>query len=140
MSPIFYRAGYKYQLIENYEYQLGPEWPAITHDWDTDFFYLDHRKLLIIKENYAWDGPSGPTIDTQNFMRGSLVHDALYQMIREGYLDKDECRILADQTLYDICRKDGMSWIRANVVYYSVRIFGNPSARKSGERPVLSAP
>ena len=138
--PIFYRDGYKYQLVEDYEYQLDHNWPDVQHDWDTDFFYLSVNKLLLVKKNYAWDGASGPTIDTKNFMRGSLVHDCLYQMIREGYLDKNDCRILADKTLYAICRKDGMSWIRANVVYYSVRVFGNPSARLTGERPLRTAP
>ena len=125
MKLIYYSEGYKYQLCEDYEYQLGPEWPDVPHDWDTEYFYLDHRKLLVVKDKYAWDGPSGPTIDTKNFMRGSLVHDCLYQMIREGYLDKDQCRILADKELYKIVRDDGMNWFRANLVYYSVRIFGN---------------
>jgi hypothetical protein len=38
-------------------------------------------------KGYAWNGPSGPTLDTRNFMRGSLVHDALYQLMREGRMD-----------------------------------------------------
>ena len=38
---------------------------------------------MIVEKDYAWDGPSGPTIDTSNSMRASLVHDVLYQAMRE---------------------------------------------------------
>jgi len=41
---------------------------------------------LLIKAGYSWDGPSGSAIDTKNFMQGSLVHDALYQLLRENIL------------------------------------------------------
>lgn len=135
-----YRAGYKYQLAEDYVHQLGYEFPDVPYEFETEFLWMGLDMKLIVKKGYAWDGPSGPTIDTKNFMRGSLVHDALYQFIRLGYLDKNVCRILADQTLYAICREDGMSWLRANVVYYSLRVAGNPAARLSGENAVLSAP
>lgn len=138
--PIFYRDGYKYQLVDDYEYQLGPEFPDIGREIETNFLYLNEDKLFILKRGYAWDGPSGPTIDTKNFLRGSLLHDGLYQLMRGGYLDKNVCRILADQILYRTCRNDGMSWLRAKVVYYSVRVFGNPSARKEDEKKYLIAP
>lgn len=126
--PIFYKDGYKYQLYQDYEYQLGPEFPDIAREIETDFLYLNDDKLLIVKKGYAWDGTSGPTFHTKNFMRGSLIHDALYQLIRQGYLDNNICRRLADLVLYDTIRKDGMWWIRANIVYYAVRVFGNTAA------------
>ena len=74
---IKYRSGYKYQLVEEYQVRVSliPE-----NDIKTDFIELSTEGMLIIKKGYAWDGPSGPTIDTPNFMRGSLVHDALYQL------------------------------------------------------------
>jgi len=78
---------------------------------------------LTIHEGYAWDGASGPTIDTKSFMRGSLVHDALYQLISTKKLGKEHRRD-ADKVLYRICREDGMSWFRAKYVYYAVRKFG----------------
>ncbi len=31
--------------------------------------------------------PNGPTIETKTFMRASLVHDALYQLMREEHLE-----------------------------------------------------
>jgi hypothetical protein len=137
---IYYKAGYKYQLTNAYCCQLGPEFLMKVREVETDFLWLGESGELIVKKGYAWDGPSGPTIDTKNFMRGSLVHDALYQLIRLGCLDKNIYRLLADETLYRICREDGMSWIRACVVYYAVRVFGNPSARIAGESKVIIAP
>jgi hypothetical protein len=137
---IVYRAGYKYQLVIDYLHQLPQEFVMKFPEIETDFLWLGESGELIVRKNYAWDGPSGPTIDTKNFMRGSLVHDALYQLIRLGRLDKNTYRILADRELYRISRADGMGWPRACMVYYAVRVFGNSAARLSGEAKVLSAP
>jgi hypothetical protein len=122
--------GYKYQLAESYTHDL----PAVFHDeiCDTPFLILVNGHLLI-KEGYAWDGPSGPTIDTKDFMAGSLVHDALYQLIRTGQLQHKH-RKAADQALYAICRQAGMGRIRAWYVYNAVRFFGARSARPRKER------
>jgi len=46
------------------------------------YLKLDGDGQFEFSKGYAWDGPSGSTVDTLNFMRGSLVHDALYQLIR----------------------------------------------------------
>ncbi|EMJ66210.1 hypothetical protein LEP1GSC051_1244 [Leptospira sp. P2653] len=84
--------------------------------------------LLSIDAGYAWDGPSGPTIDTRTFLRGSLVHDALYQLMREKKLDWKLYRDPADQLLKQICLEDGMNAFRAAYVYRFVRWFGESSA------------
>ena len=91
---------------------------------------------------YAWDGPSGPTIDTKNFMRGSLVHDGLYQLMREGLLAHEEYRKSADDLLRDICVEDGMSKFRAWYVHRAVRISGGKSTKpRTKERnPPIYAP
>ena len=77
---------------------------------------------LTVNARYAWDGPSGPTFDTKTFMRGSLFHDALCQLIGEGLLDK-KYRKYADQLLRQICLEDGMSKFRAWYVYMAVRAY-----------------
>jgi len=78
-----YRSGYKYQLVEEYQVKVSV---LPKNDIKTDFIELSTEGMLIIKNGYAWDGPSGPTIDTPNFMRGSLVHDALYRMVCQRYV------------------------------------------------------
>lgn len=72
-ESIKYRDGYKYQLSEDYQtvIEIKPVEFILT-----EYIRLDIDGTLSIKEGYAWDGPSGPTVDTKNFMRGSLVHDA----------------------------------------------------------------
>jgi hypothetical protein len=84
---------------------------------------------LLIKKGYRWDGPSGPTLDTDNFMLPSLVHDALYQLLRttEFGINAQEVRKAADRILYELCRSEGMSWLRAKYVHFFVRKFGGTS-------------
>lgn len=132
---ISYCDGYKYQLAADYQVLIDIKPPAFIL---TPYIRLDTDGLLSICEGYAWDGPSGPTIDTKNFMRGSLIHDALYQLMREGHLGQD-MRDDADRVLRDICLEDGMSSIRAHWVYVGVRFGGGPAA-SVGEKEVLHAP
>jgi hypothetical protein len=77
--------------------------------------------VLTCFSGYEWDGASGPAIDTANFMRGSLFHDALYQLMHEGVIPWKN-RKRADKILREICLADGMSKIRAWWVYVGVRI------------------
>ena len=102
----------------------------------TAHFELAANGTLTIRKDYAWDGPSGPTIDTDTFMRGSLVHDCLYQMMRTGQF-KLEFRSFADLALRKICEQDGMMKLRAWWVHKGVSWFGEKNARPSstGDRP-----
>lgn len=137
MTCIVYNDGYNYQLKDDYSLviDIKPAQPI-----DTFFIKLDNNGLLTIKKGYAWDGPSGPTIDTKNFMRGSLVHDALYQLMREKHLDKTLHRDTADRLLQQLCVADGMSKLRAWWVYEAVKRFGDPSADPANDRPATWAP
>lgn len=128
-----YRDGYKYQLSEDYVQRIAikPRFCVMCR-----FVSLDIDGVLTIEKGYAWDGPSGPSFDTKSFMRGSLVHDALYQLMSEGRLNK-EYRSDADNLLRQICLEDGMSRFRAWYVYKAVRLFGR---KHINERVVFSAP
>lgn len=135
-SHIKYRSGYKYQLVEEYSVEVGIR-PAAPID--TDYIALNVGGLLTVKKGYAWDGPSGPTFDTKNFMRGSLVHDALYQLMRNELLPADR-REAADLELHRLCREDGMSRFRAWYVLLGVRKFADFAATPESRKPVLQAP
>ncbi|MEE9465435.1 MAG: DUF1353 domain-containing protein [Candidatus Neomarinimicrobiota bacterium] len=126
------RRKYKYNLHSDFTYSTGIE---VNAPKDSRYLEIDSNGELLIKAGYSWDGPSGPTIDTKNFMQGSLVHDALYQLMREGVIEQSK-RESADELLKVICRKDGMSRIRAWWVYQGVRIGGASSARPD----MLTAP
>lgn len=142
MSKIRYHSGYKYQLVDDYTFSLIELQPEQEELWLkprilTDYVNI-YKGTMTIYHGYAWDGPSGPTIDTHNFMRGSLVHDALYQLIREKQLEEDVYRIHADEILKRICLADGMSSFRAWLVYYGVRFGGHIAANK--EKKIYTSP
>ena len=133
---IRYRSGYKYQLVESHELIVGV---TPTVDVETDYIDLAATGFLLIKKGYAWDGPSGPAIDTKNFMRGSLVHDALYQLIRHEHIGAN-WRAQADLELKRICREDGMSRLRAWWVHRGVQWLGKPSVMPEARKKVKTAP
>lgn len=116
--------GYKYELMD--EYRIPVMLPSSIAVPDP-YVYISEG-YLVIKKYYTWDGPSGPSIDTPSFMRGSLVHDALYQLMREGQLSK-EYKDYADNLLRQICLEDGMSKFRAWYVYQAVHTFGQGSLK-----------
>lgn len=127
---------YKYKLSADFEidltmYDVEPETikanlgPGSIKS--TVYEFSSNGKLLI-RKGYAWDGPSGPTIDTDTFMRGSLVHDCLYQMMRAGQLNL-RFRKSSDLVLQKICKEDGMMWIRAWWVHKGLQLFGEKNAR-----------
>jgi len=126
------RIRYKYNLHSDVTYQTDF---SIEQDFDNRFLQLTSTGFLTIRKGYSWDGPSGPTIDTKNFMRGSLVHDALYQLMRENVLPQT-ARKRADEILRDICIDSGMSKFRASYVYFGVRLGGSFAAKPD----LLSAP
>lgn len=133
---ISYKSGYKYQLVEDYTVKvaLHPQQDIIT-----EYIILTTKGILTIKKGYAWDGPSGPTFDTKTFMRGSLVHDALYQLIRQIHLS-NMWRGTADKELKRICIEDGMSRIRAWWVFNGVALGGASAASPRNRKIVHKAP
>jgi len=89
--------------------------------------------LLTISEGYMWDGASGPTWDDKTNMTGSLVHDALYQILREGeFQGKKFVREYADEVLRDMCiaasKNKFLAKIRYNTWFWMVRKFAKRSS------------
>lgn len=78
---------------------------------------------LVLHHDFYWDGASGPTIDTENTMRASAVHDALYCLIKLGHIPRNY-RWKADIMLYKIMREDGANPARAFCWIIAVEIFG----------------
>jgi len=123
----------KYKLLGNYKYQNLDTLTILTEikivgNTGNPYVNITADGLLTINKGYSWDGPSGPTIDTKTFIRGSLIHDALYQLMREGYID-DEHRDYADRLLRKICIEAGMNKFRAWYVYISLKWFGEKNTK-----------
>jgi len=140
---VYYKGNYKYQLAKPYiasVLELENHSPAhIRSDGGFAFVSLQPDGSLLINEGYAWDGASGPARDTNNIMRASLVHDALYQLGRAGKLNYSR-RKAADQAFHRICLEDGMSRFRAWYVYRAVRMFAAKSFTDPSTRPLQEAP
>lgn len=132
---IRYRGGYKYQLAEPYSLAtpILPQETIIT-----PFLCLTALGNLYINGGYAWDGATFFP-DVKSIMRGSLVHDAFYQLMRLGYLGQEH-RHAADKMLYQYCVEDGMTIVVAWGVYQGVRIGGGSAADPRNAKPLLVAP
>lgn len=132
-----YKDGYKYQVFTTYEVPVAIQ-PQESLTIDT-YLELDTNGTLRINKGYAWDGASGPAIDTKTIMRGSLIHDALYQLMRAGKLGQ-QWREQADKELRTACLRDGMWRIRAWWVYLAVRLFAKKAAMVGMEKRPKVAP
>ena len=134
---IEYRSGYKYQLASDYciKINIKPK-----KDVDEKFIKLDKDGNLTIVEGYAWDGPSGPVVDTQENMRASLVHDALYQLMRHKYLTTKAHKDKADKLFKKICIEDGVPAVTAHIYYLGLKLGGKPSTDPKNDKEVQRAP
>lgn len=136
----YYTEGYKYRTSESI-FKLLEIYPEKEIRSDGKMIILTREGLLFICSGYSSDGPSGPTIDTKSFMLAAFIHDALYELLRQGWfetircVDKDgklltheDIRMVADRVLKAVCLEKKMLQIRANWVYAGVRKGGVESA------------
>lgn len=136
-TPIKYRRGYKYQLAEDYPYKLDFNVPQ---NETQDFIKLKANNQLVIKKGYAWDGPSGGVPDSKRNLRASLIHDALYQLLRNQVLDMKLHRDPADKLFKKLCKEDGVSDAIAHGYYLALKKFGKKAASHKNKKQILHAP
>jgi len=149
MEKVKYREGYKYQIVADYSIQTEICPPA---DIVTLYARLTAKGLLTLRAGYAWDGASGPAVDTPDFIRPSLVHDGFYNLMRDGLLDlgwREEADRLLQRLFTEDAKKVKRPWgtgwlkhlapIRAWWIYRGVRLGGEGSA-KWQEPVILEAP
>ncbi|MEJ1377973.1 MAG: hypothetical protein RPU32_08400 [Candidatus Sedimenticola sp. (ex Thyasira tokunagai)] len=115
------RLKYKYTLHDAYSHP-DPTGIEVVKAIDQKMLDLDEDGRLTIHKGYSWDGATS-TPDSASIMKGSLVHDALYQLMREEKIGFDQ-RLRADQLLREICIDSGMFKPYAWWVFWAVRLFG----------------
>lgn len=113
------KAQSKYETTSTYVCQTGIYWFRVAKPK----MELDENGNLIIGSGFRWDGPSGSTIDTPDFMRASLVHDALYRMMMSGALPSHR-RKKVDDLFHSHLVEDKMPRWRAWYSWAAVRLFG----------------
>ena len=133
---IAYRSGYKYQLAEDYSVLTTV---LQISRIKTDYIDLDEKGLLTVRHGYAWDGPSGPAFDTPSAMRGSLCHDAFYQLMRMGLLDR-VWRETADWMYRRLCIEDGMWQWRAWYHFEGINHLAAGAAKVAARKKIIHAP
>lgn len=135
-SDIVLKGGYKYVLQTPYFCKTTIIPKENIH---TPFISLFTDGLLLISPRYAWDGPSGPTIDDPLTIAASLPHDAGYQLIREGLLGI-EYRGQFDMLLKQIMQEDAIQYkeprktislLRAEYYFDGVDVFGGKFVHKN---------
>ena len=120
------RGKWKYELLRDLTVGIGLDGLIFI---TTPYFEYDVYKGLIIKKFYAWDGASGPAIDTDTVLRASLAHDAVCQAYDMELID-DYARKSSDRMFRDICLEDGMYPFRAWYMYRSVRMWSKLTRMK----------
>ncbi len=120
---------YKYQLAERLIHKVGlPDAIGLSGD-----FVRIENSELILRKYYAWDGSTVPMKKWLKIVgwksdkfckKASVIHDALYQLMRAGLLDKDY-KDIADQLYRGLCVKGGMSKWQANLRYWALNKFGS---------------
>lgn len=129
-----YKKGYKYQLVEDVSFRtaLCPPQGIVTY-----YITLPVDGRMTVRRGYAWDGPSGPTIDTKNSMRATLFHDAAYQLLRQGLLEP-EWRTAIDLEFDRFLKYDGMSKWRRKLWITGLKWFGASAADPKNQKKVFT--
>lgn len=132
LNPKIYVENDFLRFISGFKYQIVEEFVIVIDDYKPhqnivdEFFEFYADGTLIIKKGFAWDGPSGPTIDTKDAHIAAIVHDVFYRCIRRGYLPLS-IKPIADRIFYKLLRKNGMFILRALYWYLGVVLFGKKS-------------
>ena len=75
---------------------------------------FQNDSVVTLHVGYGWDGNSGPAVNTDKCLRASAVHDVWCQAMYLRILENSFRNWAAGASEYrQICRKDGMSWLRA---------------------------
>ena len=116
---------YKFKVEENFSIELPFKIPDFVHP------YASLKDgILSVKRGYAWDGASGPVINTRDTLVASLVHDVLYQAMRLNLIkSSEENKKIADKNFFKILKMNGVNSIRSKVWYLAVKLFGKKSTK-----------
>lgn len=133
----YVKGNFKYILWESLHVQLKWIRPKEPISWR--WISLSSDGLLIMKEGYPSDGPSGPTIDTKDTLRGAFVHDALCQLMRQGLLDVEWEKVAADEA-DEIWDASGMAEWRTEIWEAMLDTFGSFAVDPKNKWEILEAP
>ena len=130
-----WRSGYKYQLAatDDYVTSFRPGKDIIT-----DFIRLDQNGKMSVYKGYAWDGVTW-FLDLLKLIRASLVHDALYQLMRENHLSPNDWR-KADHMFKSYALADGVNPILVKLLMVVLKVANGRFAQPKLKKPIYTFP
>jgi len=116
---------YKYKLEEDIAFSTG----VLGFEISTKYIELKNHGVLVIRKGYMWDGVTGlPRFATDAILkhtaRGSLLHDAFYQLIRLRLLPA-YLKHKIDLEMKKQFEFDGLNKTVASMFYQAVKNFGS---------------
>ena len=98
-------------------------------------------RAVTLYAGYAWDGNSGPAVNTLKCLRASALHDVWCQAMSADIFKNSFRNWAAGALEYQrICRKDGMGWPRATGRYLGILGCGGWKKLTGRLRPVALQP
>ncbi len=91
-TPLYFFENIKYQMSDDFSCEL-----ELIHIGNRRIsFKIENTEIVVsiagnilqIGAGFGWDGPSGPTVDTDNTLVASLKHDALCLLMRQTKLSE----------------------------------------------------
>jgi len=130
-AQVKYKHGFRFYLAEDFSLKIDD----LPDENVLPLYKIAMSKgMLTISKGYMWDrGFRG-----KEFIRGTLVHEALYQLIRLGYLPY-EWRKKSNEIYYSLLVDDGAPKLFAWLLKKCADLFGNV-ASNGKSRKVLFAP
>lgn len=131
MGVILTSGPMRYHRLEEGGYELVEDWwcwSRLIAGWaarlDNGTAEQSQGGTLTLRKGFKCDGPSGPTIDTPDFMEGAFAHDAGARMCRASKLPWRAWKPRYDALLLGICKQKGMGWLRRAYIALALRFFG----------------
>lgn len=113
--------GARGRLEQDYVYSTSV-WGHVVERFKSPYVQLLTGGTLTLRSGYTWDFGTF-AVDDPAMTAASLVHDGLYQLIREGHIPK-KWRKQADKELREALKRGGVGWFRRRYVYMAVRLAG----------------
>ncbi|MDA0780762.1 MAG: DUF1353 domain-containing protein [Rickettsiales bacterium] len=109
---------YKYRILEGFQLQTEIIPPKAIK---SNFSSLSENGLLRIEKGFCIDGATGG-LDTEDVMRGAVIHDAFCNWQHQGLLDVEH-RKEVDKLFRKTLLEDGVSDFRAGYMYAAIKTY-----------------
>jgi len=142
-TPIKFNTNKKYRHLLSNDFELDLRQRFKQESRFKEFVSLTKEGILFISMGYAWDGVSAPLIDIDSCrnLRASIVHDALYQLMRNDQeFETRENKKIADRIFRELCIQDGVKKSTAWIYWAAVSFLGKPGTQPGGRFPNGQSP